>query len=148
MGLGTCTYVCSLFMVTTALCGQLGTRLEGAGDYASACLCFICALDVESAMSVWAKSSSAGAAGRGGVWVLLSVVEMVISFIKLINPDTVPGSVAMKVLEFAEIVAAQGEMNTAQWSVQFEINADCGKSQYLVDNLAGLQRSLKRLIMK
>mmetsp|Transcript_30307 Transcript_30307/g.78442 ORF Transcript_30307/g.78442 Transcript_30307/m.78442 type:complete len:598 (-) Transcript_30307:334-2127(-) len=97
------------------LCVRLGNRLDGAAQYAAACLCYICARDVESAMNVWTKSCAAEGRGRSGVWVLLSVVEMVTSFLKLTGAEQVPSNVAKKVLEFAEIIASQGEMAAAQW---------------------------------
>ncbi|XP_041107449.1 protein transport protein Sec31A isoform X7 [Polyodon spathula] len=101
----------------SALCGDLGTRLERDGDLnlqAQACLCYICAGDVEKLVACWTKAQDGNSPLS-----LQDLVEKVVILRKAVemtqgvSSNAVGALLAEKMSHYASLLAAQGSLSTA-----------------------------------
>lgn len=94
-----------------ALCAELGDRLEEAGDFADASLCYMCALNLGKAVKYW-KVTLEDANRRFGGMDLLSLqdfVEKVTVFMQALDPSVeVDDEVSELFAEYAKVLANQG----------------------------------------
>ncbi|XP_058846570.1 protein transport protein Sec31A-like isoform X8 [Acipenser ruthenus] len=100
-----------------ALCGDLGTRLERDGDLslqAQACLCYICAGNVEKLVACWTKAQDGNSPLS-----LQDLVEKVVILRKAVemtqgvSSNAVGALLAEKMSHYASLLAAQGSLSTA-----------------------------------
>ncbi|XP_041086437.1 protein transport protein Sec31A-like isoform X10 [Polyodon spathula] len=100
-----------------ALCGDLGTRLERDGDLnlqAQACLCYICAGDVEKLVACWTKAQDGNSPLS-----LQDLVEKVVILRKAVemsqgvSSNAAGALLAEKMIHYASLLAAQGSLSTA-----------------------------------
>ncbi|XP_043916319.1 protein transport protein Sec31A [Protopterus annectens] len=101
----------------SALCDLLGTRLECDGDdnlQAQACLCYICAGNIEKLVACWTKSKD------GNTPLLLQdLVEKVVILRKAVeitqtaDPNIMGALLAEKMSQYANLLAAQGRLAAA-----------------------------------
>jgi protein transport protein SEC31 len=100
-----------------ALTELLGTRLEEErGDRASATLCYLCALNVNKAVRYWVEGLQG--AGKGDSRALHAFVEKVTIIMTATTSagaasQQYPEDVAALFAEYADLLAAQGELETA-----------------------------------
>uniref|UniRef100_A0A8C9DQX2 Protein transport protein Sec31A n=1 Tax=Prolemur simus TaxID=1328070 RepID=A0A8C9DQX2_PROSS len=101
----------------SALCDLLGTRLENEGDsllQSQACLCYICAGNVEKLVACWTKAQDGSHPLS-----LQDLIEKVVILRKAVQltqaTDTNPVGVllAEKMSQYASLLAAQGSMAAA-----------------------------------
>ncbi|XP_071952152.1 protein transport protein Sec31A-like [Antedon mediterranea] len=99
------------------LCNSLGTRLETEGDddlVASACLCYICAGNVEKLVSCWCKVTPNGNSALG----LQDLVEKVMILREAVSQkqgyvENGGSVIAQKLSSYAQLLASQGSLATA-----------------------------------
>ncbi|XP_030046476.1 protein transport protein Sec31A isoform X2 [Microcaecilia unicolor] len=99
------------------LCGLLGARLENEGDsrlQAHACLCYICAGNVEKLVSCWTKAQD-----RNNSLSLQDLIEKVVILRKAVqlsqatDSNVVGALLAEKLSQYANLLAAQGSLAAA-----------------------------------
>ncbi|XP_033127345.1 protein transport protein Sec31A-like [Anneissia japonica] len=99
------------------LCNSLGSRLETEGDeelVASACLCYICAGNVEKLVTCWCKVTPNGNSALG----LQDLVEKVMILREAVAQkqgyvDSGGSVIAQKLSSYAQLLASQGSLTTA-----------------------------------
>ncbi|KAJ0057468.1 hypothetical protein NL108_009184, partial [Boleophthalmus pectinirostris] len=113
----------------SSLCDLLGGRLEGANDpnlQAQACLCYICAGNLEKLVSCWIKAQE----GNNPLS-LQDLVEKVVVMrhaveqMQNMGPLTVGVLLAKKMGEYANLLASQGCLTTAITYLPNETNHVC-----------------------
>ncbi|CAO2639212.1 Protein transport protein Sec31A [Lemmus lemmus] len=101
----------------SALCDLLGSRLESEGDsllQAQACLCYICAGNVEKLVACWTKAQDGS-----NPLSLQDLIEKVVILRKAVqlthtmDTNTVGALLAEKMSQYASLLAAQGSIATA-----------------------------------
>ncbi|XP_069868887.1 protein transport protein Sec31A isoform X20 [Dipodomys merriami] len=101
----------------SALCDLLGTRLESEGDsllQAQACLCYICAGNVEKLVACWTKAQDGS-----NPLSLQDLIEKVVILRKAVqltqamDTNTVGVLLAEKMSQYANLLAAQGSIAAA-----------------------------------
>ncbi|XP_024430659.3 protein transport protein Sec31A isoform X7 [Desmodus rotundus] len=101
----------------SALCDLLGTRLESEGDsllQTQACLCYICAGNVEKLVACWTKAQD-----RSNPLSLQDLIEKVVILRKAVqltqamDTNTVGVLLAEKMSQYASLLAAQGSIAAA-----------------------------------
>ncbi|XP_041447329.1 protein transport protein Sec31A isoform X5 [Xenopus laevis] len=101
----------------SSLCDLLGSRLENEGDLAlqtQACLCYVCAGNVEKLVSCWTKAQDSTCSLS-----LQDLIEKVVILRKTvqISPAVVTNDVgtilAQKMTQYASLLAAQGSLAAA-----------------------------------
>ncbi|XP_075799338.1 protein transport protein Sec31A isoform X28 [Microtus pennsylvanicus] len=101
----------------SALCDLLGARLESEGDsllQAQACLCYICAGNVEKLVACWTKAQDGS-----NPLSLQDLIEKVVILRKAVqlthamDTNTVGALLAEKMSQYASLLAAQGSIATA-----------------------------------
>ncbi|XP_003924007.1 protein transport protein Sec31A isoform X11 [Saimiri boliviensis] len=101
----------------SALCDLLGTRLENEGDsllQTQACLCYICAGNVEKLVACWTKAQD-----RSHPLSLQDLIEKVVVLRKAVqltqatDTSTVGVLLAAKMSQYANLLAAQGSIAAA-----------------------------------
>lgn len=101
----------------SALCDLLGTRLESEGDsllQTQACLCYICAGNVEKLVACWTKAQDGSSPLS-----LQDLIEKVVILRKAVqltqamDTDTVGALLAEKMSQYASLLAAQGSIAAA-----------------------------------
>ncbi|KAJ8346349.1 hypothetical protein SKAU_G00277500 [Synaphobranchus kaupii] len=99
----------------SSLCGLLGSRLEGdAGLQPQACLCYICAGNVEKLVACWAKAQESHSPLS-----LQDLVEKVVVLRRAVeqtqgaSPVVVGTLLAEKMSQYAALLASQGSLVTA-----------------------------------
>ncbi|XP_010181369.1 PREDICTED: protein transport protein Sec31A [Mesitornis unicolor] len=100
-----------------ALCDLLGNRLETEGDsllQTQACLCYICAGNVEKLVACWTKAQN----GNSPLY-LQDLIEKVVILRKAVqltqavDPNAVGALLAEKMSQYANLLAAQGSISAA-----------------------------------
>ncbi|XP_048703786.2 protein transport protein Sec31A isoform X10 [Caretta caretta] len=100
-----------------ALCDLLGNRLENEGDnllQTQACLCYICAGNVEKLVACWTKAQDGNSPLS-----LQDLIEKVVILRKAVqltrsmDADAVGALLAEKMSQYANLLAAQGSIATA-----------------------------------
>ncbi|XP_009947504.1 PREDICTED: protein transport protein Sec31A-like, partial [Leptosomus discolor] len=100
-----------------ALCDLLGNRLESEGDsllQTQACLCYICAGNVEKLVACWTKAQD----GNSPLY-LQDLIEKVVILRKAVqltqavDPNAVGALLAEKMSQYANLLAAQGSIAAA-----------------------------------
>ncbi|NXP70659.1 SC31A protein, partial [Ramphastos sulfuratus] len=100
-----------------ALCDLLGSRLESEGDsllQTQACLCYICAGNVEKLVACWTKAQD-----RNSPLSLQDLIEKVVILRKAVqltqavDPNAVGALLAEKMSQYANLLAAQGSIAAA-----------------------------------
>lgn len=104
-----------------SLCDQLAARLEASGDYHSATLCYMCAINVEKTVAAWVRESDYEAKIRGHTFALQRLVEKVSIFSQAIDqPDQQMGpAVASRFAEYSSLMATQGRLDIAAKYARF-----------------------------
>uniref|UniRef100_A0A8C6EA68 Protein transport protein Sec31A n=1 Tax=Moschus moschiferus TaxID=68415 RepID=A0A8C6EA68_MOSMO len=101
----------------SSLCDLLGTRLESEGDsllQTQACLCYICAGNVEKLVACWTKAQDGGSPLS-----LQDLIEKVVILRKAVqltqamDANTVGVLLAEKMSQYANLLAAQGSIAAA-----------------------------------
>ncbi|KAL1790355.1 transport protein Sec31A isoform X2 [Sigmodon hispidus] len=101
----------------SALCDLLGARLEREGDsllQTQACLCYICAGNVEKLVACWTKAQDGGSPLS-----LQDLIEKVVILRKAVqltqamDTNTVGALLAEKMSQYASLLAAQGSIAAA-----------------------------------
>ncbi|KAK2490086.1 hypothetical protein MC885_016875, partial [Smutsia gigantea] len=101
----------------SALCDLLGTRLESEGDsllQTQACLCYICAGNIEKLVACWTKAQD-----RTNPLSLQDLIEKVVilrkavQFTQAMDANTVGVLLAEKMSQYANLLAAQGSIAAA-----------------------------------
>lgn len=101
----------------SALCDFLGTRLEGEGDnllQTQACLCYICAGNVEKLVACWNKAQDGSSPLS-----LQDLIEKVVILRKAVqltqamDTNTIGVLLAEKMSQYASLLAAQGSIAAA-----------------------------------
>ena len=90
----------------SALCNQLGDRLEA--NPAAATLCYMCAANIERTVKLWEMYYTAPSAESGETSALLDMMEKLAVFQDAAQTRDGFALVAAKVTQFAEMLAAQG----------------------------------------
>uniref|UniRef100_A0A7S4RGY3 WW domain-containing protein n=1 Tax=Ditylum brightwellii TaxID=49249 RepID=A0A7S4RGY3_9STRA len=93
------------------LCLALGNRLEGAGDGASASLCFMCALNLDRAVKHWKTQLEKAdqVAGKRDLLALHSFVQKVTVMLEAIGPNTqLDSEIAELFSDYAKALSEQG----------------------------------------
>ncbi|XP_015273402.1 PREDICTED: protein transport protein Sec31A [Gekko japonicus] len=100
-----------------ALCDLLGTRLENEGDsllQTQACLCYVCAGNVEKLVACWTKAQ-----GGNNPLSLQDLIEKVVILRKAVqltqamDADAVGALLAEKMSQYANLLASQGSIAAA-----------------------------------
>ncbi|NXI34256.1 SC31A protein, partial [Galbula dea] len=94
-----------------ALCDLLGTRLEKEGDnllQTQACLCYICAGNVEKLVACWSKAQDGSSPLS-----LQDLIEKVVILRRAVQPSAVGALLAEKMSQYANLLAAQGSIAAA-----------------------------------
>ncbi|XP_048159634.1 protein transport protein Sec31A isoform X13 [Corvus hawaiiensis] len=101
----------------TALCDLLGSRLENEGDsvlQTQACLCYICAGNVDKLVACWTKVQDGNSPLS-----LQDLIEKVVILCKAVqltqavDPNAVGALLAEKMSQYANLLAAQGSLAAA-----------------------------------
>uniref|UniRef100_A0A3B4AVM5 Protein transport protein Sec31A n=1 Tax=Periophthalmus magnuspinnatus TaxID=409849 RepID=A0A3B4AVM5_9GOBI len=113
----------------SALCDLLGGRLEGANDpmlQAQACLCYICAGNLEKLVSCWIKAQE-GSNPHSLQDLVEKVVVMqhAVEQTQNLGPLAVGVLLAKKMSEYAKLLASQGCLTTALSYLPNESNHVC-----------------------
>jgi protein transport protein SEC31 len=99
-----------------AMCEKLGSRLESEmGDYESATLCFMCAVNIPRTVSFWTDELKASRDSKGKINTisLQNYIEKVVVFTQA-NPGTPqPSDSVPYFIEYANLLASQGRFDTA-----------------------------------
>ncbi len=126
----------------------LGTRLESErGDRASATLCYLCSLNVDKAVRYWVDSlqEAKQRLGRTDTLALHHFVEKVTIIMSATQQQgqpapALPEDVGMLFAEYAEILAAQGELEMAYTYIK---NVSAPAAALLKDRLFRASSTLK-----
>ncbi|KAE8631150.1 hypothetical protein XENTR_v10001097 [Xenopus tropicalis] len=95
----------------SSLCDLLGSRLENEGDIAlqtQACLCYICAGNVEKLVSCWTKAHDSNCS-----LALQDLIEKVVILRKAVETNDMGTILSQKMSQYANVLAAQGSLAAA-----------------------------------
>uniref|UniRef100_A0A8D0HDV9 Protein transport protein Sec31A n=1 Tax=Sphenodon punctatus TaxID=8508 RepID=A0A8D0HDV9_SPHPU len=100
-----------------ALCDLLGTRLENEGDsllQAQACLCYICAGNVEKLVACWTKAQDGNSPlSLQDLIEKVVILRKAVQFTQAVDPNAVGALLAEKMSQYANLLAAQGSIAAA-----------------------------------
>uniref|UniRef100_A0A452HZ87 Protein transport protein Sec31A n=1 Tax=Gopherus agassizii TaxID=38772 RepID=A0A452HZ87_9SAUR len=100
-----------------ALCDLLGTRLENEGDnllQTQACLCYICAGNVEKLVACWTKAQDGNSPlSLQDLIEKVIILRKAVQFTRSMDADAVGALLAEKMSQYANLLAAQGSIATA-----------------------------------
>ncbi|XP_044873668.1 protein transport protein Sec31A isoform X6 [Mauremys mutica] len=100
-----------------ALCDLLGTRLENEGDnllQTQACLCYICAGNVEKLVACWTKAQDGNSPlSLQDLIEKVVILRKAVQFTRSMDADAVGALLAEKMSQYANLLAAQGSIATA-----------------------------------
>uniref|UniRef100_A0A7M4FAG1 Protein transport protein Sec31A n=1 Tax=Crocodylus porosus TaxID=8502 RepID=A0A7M4FAG1_CROPO len=100
-----------------ALCDLLGTRLENEGDnllQTQACLCYICAGNVEKLVSCWTKAQDASSPlSLQDLIEKIVILRKAVQLTQAVDPNAVGALLAEKMSQYANLLAAQGSIAAA-----------------------------------
>uniref|UniRef100_A0A8C8VGE8 Protein transport protein Sec31A n=1 Tax=Pelusios castaneus TaxID=367368 RepID=A0A8C8VGE8_9SAUR len=100
-----------------ALCDLLGTRLENEGDnllQTQACLCYICAGNVEKLVACWTKAQDGSSPlSLQDLIEKVVILRKAVQFTQSVDADAVGALLAEKMSQYANLLAAQGSIATA-----------------------------------
>ncbi|XP_038254876.1 protein transport protein Sec31A isoform X13 [Dermochelys coriacea] len=100
-----------------ALCDLLGNRLENEGDnllQTQACLCYICAGNVEKLVACWTKAQDGNSPlSLQDLIEKVVILRKAVQFTRSMDADAVGALLAEKMSQYANLLAAQGSITTA-----------------------------------
>ncbi|XP_074849826.1 protein transport protein Sec31A isoform X16 [Carettochelys insculpta] len=100
-----------------ALCDLLGTRLENEGDsllQTQACLCYICAGNVEKLVVCWTKAQDGNSPlSLQDLIEKVVILRKAVQFTQSVDADAVGSLLAEIMSQYANLLAAQGSIATA-----------------------------------
>uniref|UniRef100_A0A8C3FNR1 Protein transport protein Sec31A n=1 Tax=Chrysemys picta bellii TaxID=8478 RepID=A0A8C3FNR1_CHRPI len=100
-----------------ALCDLLGTRLENEGDnllQTQACLCYICAGNVEKLVACWTRAQDGNSPlSLQDLIEKVVILRKAVQFTRSMDADAVGVLLAEKMSQYANLLAAQGSIATA-----------------------------------
>jgi len=110
-----------------SLCHALGTRLEEAGDMPNASLCYMCALDYDSASKYWRQQLQEASTGSTlDVLALHSFIEKVAVFLQAMDAGyTMSDETGQLFTTYATLLADQGLYETAAKYCQYHTSQEC-----------------------
>ncbi|NWH56329.1 SC31A protein, partial [Geococcyx californianus] len=101
----------------SALCNLLGNRLESEEDnllQAQACLCYICAGNVEKLISWWTKAQDANSPlSLQDLIEKVVILRKAVQLTQAVDPNAVGALLAEKMSQYASLLAAQGNIAAA-----------------------------------
>ncbi|XP_048220560.1 protein transport protein Sec31A isoform X28 [Perognathus longimembris pacificus] len=101
----------------SALCDLLGARLESEGDsllQAQACLCYICAGNVEKLVACWTKAQDgSNPLSLQDLIEKVVILRKAVQFTQATDTNTVGVLLAEKMSQYANLLAAQGSIAAA-----------------------------------
>ncbi|TFK02863.1 one cut domain family member 2 [Platysternon megacephalum] len=99
------------------LCDLLGTRLENEGDnllQTQACLCYICAGNVEKLVACWTKAQDGNSPlSLQDLIERVVILRKAVQFTRSMDADAVGALLAEKMSQYANLLASQGSIATA-----------------------------------
>ncbi|KAM9143600.1 protein transport protein Sec31A isoform 2-T2 [Pangshura tecta] len=100
-----------------ALCDLLGARLENEGDnllQTQACLCYICAGNVEKLVACWTNAQDGNSPlSLQDLIEKVVILRKAVQFTRSVDTDAVGALLAEKMSQYANLLAAQGSIATA-----------------------------------
>ncbi|XP_077157156.1 protein transport protein Sec31A isoform X9 [Paroedura picta] len=100
-----------------ALCDLLGTRLENEGDsllQTQACLCYICAGNVEKLVACWTKSQDGNnPLSLQDLIEKVVILRKAVQLTQVMDADAVGALLAEKMSQYANLLASQGSISAA-----------------------------------
>ncbi|XP_039614767.1 protein transport protein Sec31A isoform X5 [Polypterus senegalus] len=119
------------------LCDLLGTRLEKSGDpalQAQACLCYICAGNVEKLIACWTKTQDGSSPlSLQDLIEKVTVLRKAVEMTQGVNTNNVGVLLAEKMSQYSNLLASQGSLNTAM--AYLPCNTNQGNIMLLCDRL-------------
>nr|XP_044998673.1 protein transport protein Sec31A isoform X5 [Jaculus jaculus] len=101
----------------SALCDLLGTRLENEGDsllQSQACLCYICAGNVEKLVACWTKAQDgSNPLSLQDLIEKVVILRRAVQLAQAVDAHTVGALLAEKMSQYANLLAAQGSIAAA-----------------------------------
>ncbi|NXS58414.1 SC31A protein, partial [Brachypteracias leptosomus] len=101
----------------TALCDLLGNRLESEGDsllQLQACLCYICAGNVEKLVACWTKAQDGNSPlSLQDLIEKVVILRKAVQLTQAVDPNAVGALSAEKMSQYANLLAAQGSIASA-----------------------------------
>ncbi|NXL48410.1 SC31A protein, partial [Podilymbus podiceps] len=101
----------------TALCDLLGSRLESEGDsllQTQACLCYICAGNVEKLVACWTKAKDGNSPlSLQDLIEKVVILRKAVQLTQAVDPNAVGALLAEKMSQYANLLAAQGSIAAA-----------------------------------
>ncbi|KAF1603821.1 UNVERIFIED_CONTAM: Protein transport protein Sec31A, partial [Eudyptes pachyrhynchus] len=100
-----------------ALCDFLGNRLESEGDsllQSQACLCYICAGNVEKLVACWTKAQDGNSSlSLQDLIEKVVILRKAVQLTQAVDPNAVGALLAEKMSQYANLLAAQGSIAAA-----------------------------------
>ncbi|XP_062489940.1 protein transport protein Sec31A isoform X16 [Pezoporus occidentalis] len=100
-----------------ALCDLLGNRLENEGDsllQTQACLCYICAGNVEKLVACWTKAQDGNSPlSLQDLIEKVVILRKAVQLTQAVDPNAVGALLAEKMSQYANLLAAQGSIAAA-----------------------------------
>ncbi|XP_010159300.1 PREDICTED: protein transport protein Sec31A isoform X5 [Eurypyga helias] len=100
-----------------ALCDLLGNRLESEGDshlQTQACLCYICAGNVEKLVACWTKAQDGNSPlALQDLIEKVVILRKAVQLTQAVDPNAVGALLAEKMSQYANLLAAQGSIAAA-----------------------------------
>ncbi|XP_009471410.1 PREDICTED: protein transport protein Sec31A isoform X1 [Nipponia nippon] len=100
-----------------ALCDLLGNRLESEGDsllQTQACLCYICAGNVEKLVACWTKAQDGNSPlSLQDLIEKVVILRKAVQLTQSVDPNAVGALLAEKMSQYANLLAAQGSLAAA-----------------------------------
>ncbi|NXB67408.1 SC31A protein, partial [Struthidea cinerea] len=101
----------------TALCDLLGSRLENEGDsvlQTQACLCYICAGNVDKLVACWTKVQDGNSPlSLQDLIEKVVILRKAVQLTQAVDPNAVGALLAEKMSQYASLLAAQGSLAAA-----------------------------------
>ncbi|NWY12943.1 SC31A protein, partial [Aphelocoma coerulescens] len=101
----------------TALCDLLGSRLENEGDsvlQTQACLCYICAGNVDKLVACWTKVQDGNSPlSLQDLIEKVVILRKAVQLTQAVDPNAVGALLAEKMSQYANLLAAQGSLAAA-----------------------------------
>ncbi|XP_030803120.1 protein transport protein Sec31A isoform X4 [Camarhynchus parvulus] len=101
----------------TALCDLLGSRLENEGDsilQTQACLCYICAGNVDKLVACWTKVQDGNSPlSLQDLIEKVVILRKTVQLTQAVDPNTMGALLAEKMSQYANLLAAQGSLAAA-----------------------------------
>uniref|UniRef100_A0A8B9CEU4 Protein transport protein Sec31A n=1 Tax=Anser brachyrhynchus TaxID=132585 RepID=A0A8B9CEU4_9AVES len=113
-----------------ALCDLLGNRLESEGDsllQTQACLCYICAGNVEKLVACWTKAQDGNSPlSLQDLIEKVVILRKAVQLTQAVDPNAVGALLAEKMSQYANLLAAQGSIAAALTFLPASTNQVCG----------------------